>query len=88
MSTLTYFVYILRCRDGSLYTGIATDVQRRVQQHNRGQGAKYVASRRPAQLVYHEGPFQTRGLAQRRECEVKRLGRSQKLELIDNSYVA
>ena len=49
-----WFVYILECRDGSLYTGITNDIERRLQQHNDGTGARYTRSRRPVRLRYHE----------------------------------
>jgi putative endonuclease len=76
-----WFVYILRCRDGSLYTGIAVDVQRRLDAHQRGAGAKYTRSRRPLALVYHERqPDRSRAL--RRETAIRRLGRAGKLALI------
>jgi len=78
-----WFVYILRCADDSLYTGVATDLQRRLQEHNgeaRG-GAKYTRSRRPVQLVHHE-KFATRSQAGKREYQIKAMSRRQKLALI------
>ena len=78
-----YFVYMLRCADGTLYTGIATDVDRRVAEHNSGKGAKYTRSRLPVQLVYTEG-FETKSEAMHREAEIKRLTRIEKLALINN----
>ncbi|HVT73584.1 MAG TPA: GIY-YIG nuclease family protein [Lacunisphaera sp.] len=74
-------LYILRCADGTLYTGIAADVEQRVDLHNRGRGAKYTRSRAPVAVVYREGPM-SRSRALRRECEVKRLTRAQKQALI------
>ena len=76
-------VYLLRCADGSLYAGVATDVGRRLQQHN-GElsgGARYTRGRRPVTLVWQED-CESRGHALRREAEVKSLTRAQKTELI------
>ena len=75
----------MRCADGSLYTGIATDLQRRLQQHN-GElsgGARYTRARRPVELVWQEG-CESRSEAQIREAEIKNLTREQKIELIEN----
>ena len=72
-----HFVYIVRCADGTLYTGYARDPQARVQLHNRGRGARYTAGRRPVSLVYWES-FRSIGDALRREREVKRLRRAAK----------
>jgi len=74
-------VYILRCADDTLYTGIATDVDRRAAVHNRGQGAKYTRSRRPVTVIYRE-PCADKSAALRREAAIKRLPRAQKLKLI------
>ena len=74
-------VYILRCADGSLYTGIAVDVARRVTQHNAGRASKYTRSRRPVELVYRERQ-PDRGAALRREAAIKALPRSAKEALI------
>lgn len=76
------WVYILRCADGSLYTGWTTDPQRRLKAHNAGRGAKYTRSRRPAALVYTE-LCETKAAALRRERQIKGLTRSEKLRLID-----
>lgn len=76
------FAYILRCADGSLYTGWTNDLSRRVAAHNAGQGAKYTRSRRPVELVYSEA-FATKEEAMRREAEIKKLPREKKQELID-----
>ena len=75
------YTYILKCRDGSLYTGWTTDLDRRVKAHNEGTGARYTKSRRPVELVYHE-TFETKEEAMRREYAIKRLTRAQKLALI------
>jgi putative endonuclease len=72
-----WHVYIVRCADGTLYTGITTDVAARIAAHNRGSGAKYTRSRAPVELVYQE-PAPDRAAAQRRELEIKRLGRHAK----------
>ena len=64
-------VYMVECRDGSLYTGIARDLERRLAAHNAGTGARYTRSRRPVRLVYAE-PRSNRGDAQRREAETRR----------------
>lgn len=73
-------VYILRCRDGSLYTGCAPDVQDRLCRHNAGKGAKYTASRRPTLLVYEKQCLSKRA-AMREEARIKQLSRSEKLKL-------
>jgi putative endonuclease len=79
---VVWSVYILRCQGGTLYTGIATDVARRVREHNRGKGARYTKSRGPVELVYLE-PVGTRSQALRRELAIKRLRREEKLELVN-----
>lgn len=76
-----YYVYILRCADGTLYTGIALDVRKRVIVHNSGQGAKYTRARRPVKLAYSEMAG-SRSEAMRREVALKKLPRAQKLRLI------
>lgn len=78
---MKYFVYILKCADETLYTGVTTDVERRVEEHNTSdKGAKYTKVRRPVELVYvseHEG----RSEAQKEECRIKGLTRDQKIAL-------
>lgn len=76
-----WFVYILRCRDDTLYTGITEDIPRRMETHNSGKGAKYTRGRGPVELVYQE-EFSTKGEALKREFAIKQLTRQQKLELI------
>jgi predicted GIY-YIG superfamily endonuclease len=77
----SWFVYILRCADGSLYTGITKDVKRRCQQHNDGTASRYTRSRRPVRLVYHEAhPSQSSAL--KRESAIKAMTRRDKLALI------
>ena len=78
-----WFVYILRCNDGSLYTGVARDVARRVEEHNSDnqRGAKYTRARRPVNLVYQE-QVASRSAAGKREHEIKQLKKSVKEQLI------
>jgi putative endonuclease len=78
---MPWFVYVVRCGDGSLYTGIATDVAARVSVHNDGRGARYTRSRRPVTLVYVERK-RSRSTALKRELAIKALGRAEKLALI------
>ena len=79
---MSYFVYILECSDGSLYTGIAKDVQKRLDEHNNSdRGAKYTKIRRPVKLVYTE-EAEDRSMACTREYAIKQFTRAQKLELI------
>ena len=79
----TWHVYILRCADGSLYTGVARDLERRLQQHNgeRTGGPRYTRGRRPVQLAWSDRA-PDRGAAQRREAAIKKLDRPAKLRLI------
>jgi putative endonuclease len=75
-------VYIIRCDDGSLYTGVSTDVERRFREHrDQPRGAKFFAGRRPVEVVYREDGH-TRSTAARREAAIKKLSREQKLLLI------
>ena len=76
-----HYAYILRCADGTLYSGYTTDLDRRTAAHNAGIGAKYTRSRRPVELVYSES-FETKGEALSREAAFKRMSRAEKLELI------
>lgn len=76
-----HYVYIVRCADGTLYTGYARDPVARVQVHNSGRGAKYTAGRRPVVLIYQEA-FRTVGKALAREYAVKQLTRAGKEQLI------
>ncbi|MGR9090851.1 MAG: GIY-YIG nuclease family protein [Gammaproteobacteria bacterium] len=78
----SWTVYIVRCNDASLYTGVAKDLERRIDQHNAGTGAKYTRSRLPVTLVYSE-PAADRGAALRREIEIKRLPAASKRRLAD-----
>lgn len=77
------YVYLLKCADGTLYTGWTNDLEHRVRMHNEGKGAKYTKSRRPVALVYWE-PCESKSAALKRERAVKRLVRAQKLRLIED----
>ena len=81
VGALDWTIYILRCADGTLYTGITNDLARRVSAHETGQGAKYTKGRGPFQLVYNE-TCEARGTASRRENEIKSLSRDEKLKLV------
>lgn len=74
-------VYMLRCRDGTLYTGATNNLERRVATHNRGRGAAYTRARLPVTLVWSE-PAQDKSTALRREAALKRLSRADKLRLV------
>jgi putative endonuclease len=76
-----WFCYLLRCADGSLYTGITPTLERRVRLHNRGSASKYTRARRPVCLVWSE-PWPDRAAASRREAALKRLPRVAKLALL------
>ncbi|MBR3973559.1 MAG: GIY-YIG nuclease family protein [Oscillospiraceae bacterium] len=78
----TWKLYILRCGDGSLYTGITTDVEKRLETHRSGKGAKYTRGRGPLELVYRE-ECGTHSDALKRELEIKALPREEKLKLIE-----
>lgn len=80
-----YYLYILQCADGTLYTGITTDLNRRVAEHNDSKlGAKYTAGRRPVELVYSK-KFSSRSLATTEEARIKKLSRVEKLDLIEKN---
>jgi putative endonuclease len=83
MATVAWHVYILRCADGSLYTGVAVDLARRLQQHNgqRAGGPRYTRGRRPVVLAWSE-QLSSRSVAQRREAAIKRLPRRAKLAVV------
>ena len=78
---MTYYTYMVRCSDGSLYTGYTNDLNNRIETHNSGRGAKYTRSRLPVELVYFE-EFSTKEEAMSREWHIKRLKRPQKEKLI------
>ena len=77
----TWYLYMLRCGDDSLYTGITTDVKKRLDQHRIGKGAKYTRGRGPLELVYSEC-CGSHSAALKRELEIKKLTKEQKLSLI------
>ena len=79
----TWYVYILECGDGTLYTGITDDVQRRLAAHQAGKGAKYSRGRGPLKLRYQE-VCESYSHALRREVQIKRLNRQEKLKLLEN----
>jgi putative endonuclease len=79
-------VYIILCTDNSLYTGITNDLERRLSQHGGKLGAKYFRGRKPQQVVYLETGH-TRSSASRREADIKKLGRANKLRLIEDAGV-
>jgi putative endonuclease len=82
---MSYFVYILECSDGSLYTGITTDITKRLDEHNtKDTGAKYTKARRPVKLLYKE-PLNDRSSALKREYSIKKLTRLKKLQLIQKN---
>jgi putative endonuclease len=76
------WVYMLRCRDGSLYTGWTNDVPRRLERHSAGKASRYTASRLPVELVFSR-EMPDRSAARREEARIKRLSRGKKLELIE-----
>ena len=78
-----WYLYILRCGDGSLYTGITTDVEKRLEAHKSGKGAKYTRGRGPLELVYRE-QCGDHSAALKRELEIKALSREEKLKMIQN----
>ena len=76
-----FYVYIVECKDGTLYTGWTTDLKRRISEHNQGKGAKYTRSRYPVELKYFE-EIETKQEAMKREWKIKKLSRKDKIELI------
>jgi putative endonuclease len=76
-----HHVYVLECADGTFYTGYTTDVERRVAEHDAGEGAKYTRGRTPVELVHVES-FETQSAAMSREYEVKQLSRADKEQLV------
>ena len=77
-----YYVYILRCKDGSYYTGHAKDAEKRFEVHKKGLGARYTRTHKPEELVYIE-QFESRSEAMRRERKIKTLSHNKKQQLID-----
>jgi putative endonuclease len=76
-----HYVYVLECADGSLYTGYTTDVERRVAEHDAGEGAKYTRGRTPVTLCHTEA-FESKSAAMSREYEIKQLSRREKVALV------
>ncbi len=81
MAEADHVVYVLECADGSLYTGYTTDLERRVAEHDAGDGAKYTRGRTPVELRYHER-FDSKSAAMSREYEIKQLSRADKERLV------
>ncbi|MFC1666515.1 GIY-YIG nuclease family protein [Candidatus Omnitrophota bacterium] len=75
-----WYVYIIRCRDGSLYTGSTTDIHRRIKEHNSGDGGSYTRIRRPVRLLYKEN-YTNRSKAQKREAQIKSWTKNKKVTL-------
>jgi putative endonuclease len=82
-----YFVYILKCKDGSLYTGITTDLARRLAEHASGKGAKYTRGKKAGKIVYSERK-KNRSTASKRESEIKSWTRDRKLAYIKNQITS
>ena len=81
---LMNYIYIVKCKDKTLYTGWTNDLDKRIKAHNDGLGAKYTKSRRPVKLVYHE-EYNTKQEAMSREYAIKQMTRQEKLKLIKTS---
>ncbi len=78
-----YFLYILKCADDTLYTGITTDLERRITEHNESKlGARYTKARRPVELVYAK-KFRDRSAASKEESRVKKISRAEKISMIE-----
>ena len=82
----SWFVYIVKCADASLYTGITNDIERRINAHNNDNrtASAYTRSRRPVELVYQES-YQTRSQASKREYQIKQLSRKEKIVLLNTN---
>ncbi|MDW7668441.1 MAG: GIY-YIG nuclease family protein [Bacillota bacterium] len=78
-----YYVYIIKCSDDTLYTGYTNNIEERIQTHNSGKGAKYTRGRLPVELQYYE-EFDDKGQALKREHEIKKLNKADKVKLIKN----
>lgn len=76
-----FFVYFVKCRDNTLYCGYTNDLQKRIETHNKGKGAKYTIKRRPVRLVYFE-QYETKSEAMKREYALKQLTRAEKEKVI------
>ena len=84
---MMWYVYLVLCSDGSLYCGIARDVDQRVRDHNQGKGAKYTRGRRPVRLVWFSRELDSRSEATREELRIKKLTREEKWDLITGKIV-
>jgi putative endonuclease len=82
---MPWFLYVVKCQDASLYTGITTDIPRRIKEHNAKKGAFYTKNKAPVELVYQEA-MANQSEARKREAAIKKLTRNEKLELISRSY--
>lgn len=85
MKRKRYYTYIVKCSDGTLYTGYTTDVERRIEKHNLGKGAKYTRGRTPVTLLYCE-EFISKSKAMKREYEIKDLKREEKEKIIKEPF--
>ncbi|MES9940108.1 MAG: GIY-YIG nuclease family protein [Candidatus Thiodiazotropha sp. 6PLUC2] len=83
----SWYVYILRCSDRTLYTGVTNDIKRRVSEHNQGIGAKYTRGRTPVELVFLESAS-NRSTALRREWDIKKMKLREKLKIIDQAILS
>jgi putative endonuclease len=83
---MKYFVYIVICSDKTLYTGYTNNIDKRIDIHNKGKGAKYTKTRRPVWLVYKE-EFKTKSDAMKREYQIKQLSRKEKKQLLENKGI-
>jgi putative endonuclease len=81
---MSWFLYVIQCQDSSLYTGITTDISRRLKEHNSKKGAFYTKNKIPVELVYQEA-MANQSEARKREAAIKRLTKKQKLELINKT---
>ena len=82
MAATKHYIYIVECADGTFYTGYTTDIERRLEEHNSGEGAKYTRGRYPVKLK-HQEVFESRSQAQKREYQIKQLPRREKEELFN-----
>ena len=80
-----HYTYILRCKDGTYYTGYTNNLEKRLRAHNEGKGAKYTKGRGPVELVYYE-EYEDKSTAMQREWEIKQLSRSEKELMIGRKY--
>lgn len=86
MQDKLYYVYILKCGDGTLYTGITNEIERRISAHNEGKGAKYTKGRLPVSLAYSEA-LETKSVALKREIQIKKMNKARKVKLIEGILV-